>query len=406
VDYIIGGLLSEQGRNRANRKLLLIFSIVTNLGLLAYFKYTMFAVENINLLFDKSYSVGQIILPIGISFYTFQSMSYTIDIYYGRCERAARFSDFAAYVSAFPQLIAGPIIRASEMLPQFEKNVFERDWKFVSTGLYFFVLGLFKKVCIADKIAEYINPLFVTYEHLSFASAWVCALGFTLQLYFDFSGYCDMATGLGRMLGLEIPQNFNSPYKSTNISEFWRRWHMTLSRWLRDYLYIPLGGSKKGTSRTLLNLIIVMGLGGLWHGANWNYVVWGLYMGLLLIGFNLYTRTGLSMPRFLAQLITFFLVVIGWVMFRSEDLAVAEQLYIHMFGLNGFGTGFYMLDKEQVRICLSYIVAGLALCWFAPNTFEIKYPKSPYALIFVVALLGICLYNMYGVRSPFLYFQF
>lgn len=336
VDYYAGYRIDTEP-TPARKKFWLGISLTTNLGLLAFFKYSGFFAQTINsigLYFQSGdlIHVPNIILPIGISFYTFQTISYSIDIYRGDAKPANDLIHFAAYVSMFPQLIAGPIVRYASIESQLREVKTKICWGQFSYGIYFFVLGMSQKILLADTIASRINPRLLDYETLEFFGSWFVMLGYTCQLYFDFSGYSNMAVGLGLMLGFQFPQNFNSPYKSLNISEFWRRWHMSLSKWLRDYLFIPLGGSRFGTLNTMRNLTIVMFLGGLWHGAGWNFVVWGLFHGLLLILHQSFKATGVKIPRLLAIIITFVAVVFGWVFFRSLDMHMAWTIQQAMVG--------------------------------------------------------------------------
>ena len=286
VDYRVGRYLSR-AQNPSGRILALMLSLAVNLGLLGFFKYSGFLASSLNAVVAgfsgaQPLPVWDIVLPVGISFYTFQTLSYTIDIYRGQARPADSFLQFAAYVSLFPQLIAGPIVRYGQLQAQLCSLARHPDWQQMARGLFFFVAGLSQKLLLADLIAARVNPLLADYQSLRLCGSWFAMLGYSCQLYFDFAGYSNMAVGLGLMLGLELPQNFASPYQSRNIAEFWRRWHITLSTWLRDYLFIPLGGSRLGSWVTLRNLILVMFLGGLWHGAGWTFVLWGLYHGVLL----------------------------------------------------------------------------------------------------------------------------
>lgn len=284
VDFYIGKKLGDNEDHPLKRKYLLWTSLVLNLGLLGFFKYFNFFMESAAFISGGHFDSWNIILPVGISFYTFQSMSYTIDIYRGHQKPYDDFLAFATYVSFFPQLVAGPIVRHDELVPQFitPKDKGRLNWDDLTQGSQRFIIGLAKKILIADTIGVAIDQALIHLPDFSTLEAWMCALGYTFQIYYDFSGYSDMAIGLGRMFGFTFPENFHSPYKSKSITEFWRRWHMTLSFWLRDYLYISLGGNRSGKWGTYKNLILTMLLGGLWHGANWVFVIWGIYHGLLL----------------------------------------------------------------------------------------------------------------------------
>ncbi|MFT5813103.1 MAG: alginate O-acetyltransferase complex protein AlgI, partial [Psychroserpens sp.] len=335
------------GRYLANSKskLILIFGITSNLLLIGYFKYFNFFGESLSAVFNSSFNASQIILPLAISFFTFQQIAFLVDCYKnkGREDSLLRYSLFITF---FPQLIAGPIVHHKEMLPQFEgdlkKNINTLN---ILIGLSIFSIGLFKKTVIADGIAPYANAVFYKAGiggDIGFFEAWSGALAYTFQLYFDFSGYSDMALGIARMFGIILPLNFYSPYKASNISEFWRRWHMTLSRFLRDYLYIALGGNRQGPNRRQINLIITMLLGGLWHGAGWNFVIWGGLHGLYLVIFHVYSSvtekvfaSRIKMPSMIAWTLTFLAVVLSWVFFRATTPGSALTIINGMVGING-----------------------------------------------------------------------
>lgn len=341
-NYQIGKRLGNGGG-----KPLLIFGIGTNLATIAYYKYAGFVVFNINAVSGTSWDLGQILLPLAISFFTFQQIAYLVDSYRG-ITREYRFIHYALFVSFFPQLIAGPIVHHKDMLPQFSRQErFHLKSRDVAIGASIFAIGLFKKTVLADGVAVYANPVFAAADAgqtLDFFSAWGGVLAYTFQLYFDFSGYSDMAIGLARVFGIILPLNFYSPYKATNISEFWRRWHMTLSKFLRDYVYIPLGGNRHGKTRRYVNLSATMLLGGLWHGAGWNFVIWGALHGAYLsinhawqhlmkrLGFN---TDNSKLYSFCAWLLTFFAVILGWVFFRAVTLDGAISLSQSMIGLHG-----------------------------------------------------------------------
>jgi alginate O-acetyltransferase complex protein AlgI len=406
IDYVSGDRIAAIPDFRT-RRLWLLLSIVTNLGLLGFFKYSGFLVETLNsigtsLLEMQRVDVPSILLPIGISFYTFQSMSYSIDIFRGRAAPASSFMHFAAYVSLFPQLVAGPIVRYTELEEQLRELPVDVPSESLAMGFQFFVLGLAKKLLIADVMAARIDPLLLHANSLEFVGSWVSILGYTVQIYFDFSGYSDMAVGLGLLLGLRLPQNFDSPYKSRNISEFWRRWHMTLSFWLRDYLYISMGGSRRGPLLTLVFLSVTMFLGGLWHGAAWTFVVWGLYHGVLLVVFHLWRQGGIyTLPDMVAWPVTMLAVIVGWVFFRAASFGDAWHLLRAMAG--GYGASLGVLQDSWVILVV--IAVGGAIALIAPNTFEIG-PRfrTRHAVAFGV-LLAVCVLR-FSESSPFLYFQF
>ena len=349
VNFTIGrsiGQLDTTARSR--RRLLLIAGVVFNLGLLGYFKYANFFVDTAAVLTGAELALAPIILPLAISFFTFQQIAYLADAYQGTASEY-RFLHYALFVTFFPQLIAGPIVHHKEMMPQFMKDALlhPRARNFAVGGTIL-AIGLFKKVVLADGIAPYASPVFAAAaegQSLSFFEAWGGALAYTFQLYFDFSGYSDMAIGAARLFGIRLPLNFFSPYKATSIVEFWRRWHITLSRFLRDYLYIPLGGNRHGQLRRYGNLMATMILGGLWHGAGWTFVFWGALHGFYLVVNHawhwLCRRSGLdaftdkALWRATAWLITFLAVVIGWVFFRAESFPAALAMLEGMAGLNG-----------------------------------------------------------------------
>lgn len=309
-DFLIGQKIFFCGVER-ERKIYLFLSLLFNLGLLGYFKYVNFFLNSVLLIFPNlPLQPLNVILPVGISFYTFQSMSYSIDIYFGKIEPVKRFADFACYISLFPQLIAGPIVRYKQIAMQLTDRQHSPD--LVAGGLRRFVCGLAKKLLIADALASVADEMFAIHNP-SFGIAWLGAVSFSLQIYFDFSGYSDMAIGLGKMFGFHFPENFHFPYQAKGISDFWRRWHMSLSYWLRDYLYIPLGGSRCSALRNYLNIMITMLLCGLWHGASWNFVLWGGYFGILLIIERIIRqKLTIRIPEWNIILLTYFFVIIGW----------------------------------------------------------------------------------------------
>lgn len=408
VDYFVGNRIYRAVGDKARLGWLLV-SMASNLGMLAFFKYSGFFATSVNAVADwlrmgGSIPVPEIILPVGISFYTFQTMSYTIDIFRREAKPTNSFLHFAAYVSLFPQLIAGPIVRYGALEEQLRAIETKVNWDRFAQGITFFVLGLSQKVLLADTIAGKINPLFVDYAELGFFGAWFAMLGYTCQLYFDFCGYSNMAVGLGRMLGFEFPQNFDSPYKSANIAEFWRRWHITLSSWLRDYLFIPLGGSRSGRLMTLRNLVIVMFLGGLWHGAGWTFVLWGLFHGGMLAVHSIAkSKMRIQLPRPLCVALTFLLVVIGWTIFRSENMTMCVSLLSSMVGLQGFEANVLLAVGGTTSLLI--LCGLLAIAFFAPNIWEWKLQPSLVTAVAMSALFVLCVLRFDG-ESPFLYFQF
>jgi alginate O-acetyltransferase complex protein AlgI len=342
-NYSIGILISNTSSHKLSKKSILIIGVATNILVLGYYKYANFFVENLNSLSDTNLILHKVILPLAISFFTFQQIAYLIDAYKGETKEY-NFLHYCLFVTFFPQLIAGPIVHHKEMLPQFAKDViYKLRSKHLAIGITIFALGLFKKVVLADGVSVYATPVFDAAEAgiiLTFFEAWTGVLAYTFQIYFDFSGYSDMAIGIARMFGIRLPLNFNSPYKATSIIDFWRRWHITLSRFLRDYLYIPLGGSRKGKVRRYINLMATMILGGLWHGAGWTFVLWGVLHGFYLMinhGWRAVSksRSKTKVSSFFAWLITFLALAVSWVPFRAESILGANNLLKAMVGVNG-----------------------------------------------------------------------
>ncbi len=350
-NYALGNSLSGEFIS-LKKKWLLFFGVTANLGLLGYFKYANFFVDNLNLIAGVDFNLESIILPLAISFFTFQQITYLVDTYKGETEER-NFLHYCLFVTFFPQLIAGPIVHHKEMLPQYAKSALGKiKPQHLAVGITIFSLGLFKKVVLADGIGVYATSVFAAADSgytLNLFESWVGALSYTFQLYFDFSGYSDMAIGIARMFGVRLPLNFNSPYKSTNIIDFWHRWHITLSRFLRDYLYIPMGGSRKGSSRRQANLLITMLLGGLWHGAGWNFVIWGGLHGLYLMvnhGWrSIAPGVGRPLTRLLAWAFTFVAVVFAWVPFRATTLEGTVNMWQGMVGLQGIS-----LDQRLLAV--------------------------------------------------------
>ena len=319
------------------KKVLFGIGLLFNLGMLGYFKYTDFMIENVNALFNTNYTLKNILLPLGISFFTFQQLAFVVDTYKNK-GRLPKFLDYCNFVTFFPQLIAGPIVFPEEMLPQFEdktnrnpraKNLFD--------GIFIFSVGLAKKVIIADSIAVFANAGYnLDLPHYTMAEAWLISLSYTFQLYFDFSGYCDMAIGIGKMFNINLPLNFNAPYRATNFQDFWRRWHITLNRFLTQYVYIPLGGSRRKEVRVYFNIGIVFLISGIWHGAGWTFVVWGICHGIGVMIHRIWKKKGYSMPSWLGMFITFFFINILWVLFRADNMHEAWVIISSMFDNHQF----------------------------------------------------------------------
>ena len=340
-------LCRESPPRNVSRKAILVLGLAFNLTLLCYFKYAGFFVENLNWCFNAGFHVPEIILPIGISFITFQKIAFLVDAYRGEV-REFRLLDFSLFVTFFPQLIAGPIVHHKEVMPQFAKRHSSGGTNDIAVGLSIFSIGLFKKVVVADSCAVYADAGYSTITAggaLNTASAWIAVIAFSFQLYYDFAGYSDMAVGLARLFGIQFPANFHSPYKAANLIDFWRRWHITLSRFLRDYLYVPLGGNRSGVPRQYLNLTVVMLLGGLWHGARWTFVLWGALHGLGLALNHAWAQHRLSKSPLLATpffrsaaiFVTFLAVTLAWIPFRSESMAVAHRMFASLWEFDSHG---------------------------------------------------------------------
>jgi alginate O-acetyltransferase complex protein AlgI len=416
------------------RKVLFVIGTAGNLALLAYFKYADFFLDTLNTVAKSDLPLLHIILPLGISFFTFQKIAYLADIH-ARHARTRRLADFALFVFFFPQLIAGPIVHHSEVMPQFRllgreeaydpKKSRALAWENSAVGLTIFLIGLVKKVVIADQIAHYVSPIFAAASHepaIGFVLAWQAALGYTVQLYFDFSGYSDMAIGLARLFGVRLPANFNSPYAALSIIEFWRRWHMTLSRFLRDYVYIPLGGNRHGPARRYVNLMATMILGGFWHGAGWTFILWGaLHGAYLLIAHAWEAFAQVRLPAPLAWIITLLAVIVAWVIFRAPDLHSAGVIFAGMIGMQGLHnpTANALEASAVILISLALLIASAIL----PNTQQIMRAYRPVLGTVAPAKFGLLwsptarLAALGGVAaaailllswetSEFLYFQF
>ncbi len=334
-NYIVGNSLNNgKGHHRFSKKSILTFGIISNIALLGYFKYTDFLIDNINLLSDNHIPTLDLALPLAISFFTFQQIAYLVDSYRQETKEYD-FLNYSLFVTFFPQLIAGPIVHHSEMMPQFAKTRNKvKNYRNIAMGLFIFSIGLFKKVVIADTFAVWATAGFDTATTLNLFEAWATSLSYTFQLYFDFSGYTDMAIGLALLFNIKLPINFNSPYKATDIQDFWRRWHITLSRFLKDYVYIPLGGNRKGEFRTYNNLLITFIIGGIWHGAGWTFVFWGFLHGIALVINRAWSKLGFKLWTWLAWLITFNFVNIAWVFFRAKEWDDAVKVLCSMFDIN------------------------------------------------------------------------
>lgn len=345
-NYVIGNSLNDNfGKVKLSKKSLLTVGIAANLALLGYFKYADFFIENVNLAFDGSMPLLNLALPLAISFFTFQQIAYLVDSY--RAEtKEYDFLNYAIFVTFFPQLIAGPIVHHAEMMPQFaSKWSLVKNYKNIAMGLFIFSIGLFKKVVIADTFAVWATAGFDKAEVLTMIEAWGTSLSYTFQLYFDFSGYTDMAIGAALLFNIKLPINFDSPYKARDIQDFWRRWHITLSRFLRDYIYIPLGGNRKGNFHTYNNLMITFILGGLWHGAGWTFVFWGFLHGIALVIHRIWKQFGFTMNSILAWFITFNFINVAWVFFRAKEWDDAIKVL----------KGMFVVQPESFRISIEFL---------------------------------------------------
>ncbi|MGB0177282.1 MAG: MBOAT family O-acyltransferase [Owenweeksia sp.] len=409
------GLIISKGR----RKTGLWLSIFSNLAILGFFKYFNFTFDNLGYLLHTLgveatwvRELPLIMLPIGVSFYTFQTMSYTIDVYRGKVQASRRFIEFATYVTMFPQLVAGPIVRYAEIQKQLVKK--NLSWAGFSVGVERFIIGLAKKVLIANTFATIADDIFrQNTADLSSSYAWLGIIAYTFQIYFDFSGYSDMAIGLGRMLGFHFPENFNFPYISKSIREFWRRWHITLSAWFRDYLYISLGGNRKGSGRTYLNLVIVFFVTGLWHGASWNFVIWGLFHGLFMI----IERGGtgkilVTLPKVIQHLYALLVVVVGWVFFRVEHISDA-WLYLGKMFWPSSGSGsvvsyldfFHLNWRTGFFLVVATIFSVPLLSRVKPHSFSEK--RQAFRVFWMLLLFALSLlYIGADTYNPFIYFRF
>lgn len=409
VNYYLGHAISAAKESPTKYRCLLV-GVALNLLFLAYFKYLYFAVDNVNVLLDAMHlqklDLPEILLPVGISFFTFHAISYLIDIYRGKVGPADCFTTFAAYMALFPQLVAGPIVRFSEVVEQFSRPLKGREY-FVK-GILLFIIGFNKKILIANNLAPIADRGFALADP-SMLEAWMAVLTYSFQLYFDFSGYSDMAVGLGLMLGFNFPMNFDSPYRSQSIIEFWRRWHMTLSRFLRDYLYIPLGGNRAGRLMTSRNLFLVFLLGGLWHGAAWTFIVWGAYHGILLVIEHVSGRTAerkAGVSGLVRMLFTFLLVVIGWVFFRAESMGQALLILQAMAGLGEIHSVSGLLPYLQPAFWISFVMA-LLLVFHSVNSWQLSEQLSGAKKYLHLGLFLLALNEMFRQEfNPFLYFQF
>ena len=404
------GLALLMDKYNRHKKLFLSISVFINLALLFVYKYTGFFVESINSVFNFNIEVPIIHLPIGISFFTFQAMSYVIDVYRGNTPAQKKLSSILLYISFFPQLIAGPIVKYHDIEKQIDKR--EINFDKYSSGVKRFLTGLFKKVLIANNVGAVWSMITnMDYQSMSVATAWLGAVCYSLQIYFDFSGYSDMAIGLGKMFGFEFLENFNYPYISKSIREFWRRWHISLSTWFKEYLYIPLGGNRKGNVRTYINLIIVFFCTGLWHGANWNFVIWGMWHGFFSVAERLGLGKLLNKDKtgVLSRVYTLFVVVVGFTIFGIVDFSVLKE-YINIMIFNGnnciIDSEFLFVLKNNIVILVMGIVFSTPVYSFFNKKFEKGILNWVVSLIYIAGFILSAAYIVSSSYNPFLYFRF
>lgn len=411
-NYSVGSTLTNDKKLRINRKLLMIFAIAVNVGLLCYYKYFDFLIKNINMIFSTNFNYIHIIMPLAISFFTFQQIAYIVDSY----EHKTKEYDFLTYslfVTFFPQLIAGPIVHHKEMMPQFA-NLRNRffNHKNISIGLFLLGIGLFKKVIIADTFSSFVHGTFDEVSILTFFEAWCASISYTMQLYFDFSGYCDMAIGIGYLFNIVLPKNFNSPYKAESIQDFWKRWHMTLSRFLRDYIYIPLGGNRKGEIKTYRNLLLTFLIGGIWHGANWTFIIWGIMHGIATCIHKLWKKLQIKMPNCIAIIITFLFINTTWVYFRAESIEKANHIILSMIGKNGFTPIIidklrFSFENGSLKLGILLLICSFILIFCMKNSTELVEKLKP-NILYLTITLTLLIVSILSINkvSEFLYFQF
>ena len=404
-NYLMGQYLDKNVARIAinTRKLVLFLGISVDVSVLCYFKYTDFFLANLNSAFGLSMALPAIVLPLAISFFTFQKIAYLVDCYRGEV-KDHNFLNFCLFVSFFPQLIAGPITHQKEILPQFFRNQFGIIHHYnIITGLFIFSLGLFKKVMIADELSIIVTDAFNAPMNLTVLGAWVASLAYSFQIYFDFSGYTDMAIGAALLFNIRLPQNFNSPYKALNIQDFWRRWHITLSNFLRDYIYIPLGGNKASGPSVARNIMVTFIIGGIWHGAGWTFLLWGIFHGLGLVVYRIYSRIALKpMPKTLAWCVTFNFINFTWIVFRAKDIPNALLIVGAMFGFNETHTKLSKTLPHILPIILCFI---LVLCFKNSNEKINDFKPTCYNALFAGFLAACAVLSLNRV-TEFLYFNF
>lgn len=427
-NFAVGSTITKMGaigskKKGGSRKGVLTFGIVANIVLLGYFKYMDFFIDNANILLGTQWDLMHIVLPLGISFFTFTQIAYLVDAYRDEV-REMDYLNYTLFVTFFPHLLAGPILHHKEMMPQFDSIKSKVvNYRNIAAGLFLFSVGLFKKVVIADTFAQWANAGFDTAQTLNVIEAWATSLSYTFQLYFDFSGYTDMALGVALLFNIKLPINFNSPYKALNIQDFWRRWHITLSRFLRDYIYIPLGGNRNGEFRTYANLFTVFLVGGLWHGASWMFVAWGALHGIAIVIHRAWQQTGLVMHKYLAWFLTFNFINVSWIFFRAKDGENAWNVLHGMFAgslilptdiaeIFPTLTHLFLFDKVYLHLggkdeTTFWIMGAFIVIIFLKNsnTYTATFQSNRfYGLLFTVFSLGAVL-NLTHI-SEFLYFNF
>lgn len=413
INFFIGNIINHYGQKNLVKKIVLFIGVTINLSLLIYYKYINFIFDNINALFSNfNLQIDQIILPIGISFFTFQSLSYLVDVYRKTVPSQKNIIDLGLYISLFPQLIAGPIVRYEDVHKEIKKRTVTQE--LFKEGVFKFIRGLSKKIIIANTVGIIADQVFsIPSTELGTTLSWIGIICYSLQIYYDFSGYSDMAIGLGKMFGFNFKENFEHPYISISIKEFWRRWHISLSSWFRDYLYIPLGGSRKSNSRTYLNLIIVFFITGLWHGASWNFIFWGLFHGLFLLLERAFT---INLPRqfkFLNRIYLLLIVLVGWVFFRAEDLTYAVNYIVSLFSFKSGSNNLpltYITSYTIIIILIAIVFSAPILKYikninFIRNTnpfVKIVFNYFFYIFLFCYSVLELVQSNY----NPFIYFRF
>ncbi|MGD0280245.1 MAG: MBOAT family O-acyltransferase [Smithella sp.] len=417
INYAVGLAIRQNSFSKniikSNDKLFLTIGIIFNVGLLAFFKYSDFFITNINQAINLNLKFLHLAIPLAISFYTFQQIAYLVDTYRKEI-KDINFLDYCIFVTFFPRLLMGPITRYNEVIPQLQLTDQKRvDYGNMSIGLYLFFIGLCKRVVIADTFGIYADIGYTSTQSLSMIEAWITSFSYTFQIYFDFSGYTDMAIGTAYFFNIKLPFNFNSPYLSVNIQDFWRRWHITLSRFLRDYIYIPLGGNRKGEYFTYINIMITFLIGGFWHGAGWTFIIWGAIHGTALCLQRMWQKFKIKMPKFLAIFITFNVVNVAWIFFRAKSLSDAINVILAMSGFNALRSFLvfegHNLGRQEGAIALLIISISLLIIFFFKNSNTIPYVFRPsykkVATVVLIIILGLLFLNS-SIPKEFIYNDF